>query len=147
MIILKNTIFCLVIFILSISTVNAETVVILNKNNPISSLQLNQLTNIFKGKKKHWKNGEEIVIFLPIIGSQAHHDLTRKIFKKNNAVAVSKFYLKAIFQQKFASIPNATSYPINEISETPGGISLIDSQKAPLDGSIKTLRIEGLSEQ
>lgn len=122
-------------------------VAIVNKDNPVSSLAVKDLENLYKGKKKQWVGGQEVVLFLPPSKSEAMKTLASKVFKKGSALAVSKFYLKAVFQQKFAAPPQSVS-GAEDAAETvagePGGIALVDSSEITDKSSIKIIKIDGL---
>ncbi len=138
----------LLLFLLSFafhtSSVKAETAVLLNKNNSVLSLSLNQVKRIFKGKTKYWNNGEQVVIFLPEVGTLSLDAVIKNVFHKINPSAVSKFYLKAVFQQKFAMPPHITTDPITDISTTKGGITIIDTNEVSTNNTVKILRVDGL---
>lgn len=124
-----------------------EIVAIVNPNNPLEHLDLNELKNIYKGEVKYWESGERVVLFLPPASSEPMNALTTKVFRKKNSKAVFKFYLKAIFQQKFNAPPKSATSTISAISSVasaPGGIAIVDRSEIPDSSQIKTLPVDGL---
>ena len=121
-----------------------ETVVIVNKTNEVSSLSISDLQALFKGKKKFWGNGKPVILFLPPVDSESMTTLTKKVFKKNSVVGVSKYYLKAIFQQKFATPPESLTSDdeaASNISGELGGIALVEAGNVEV--GVKVIKIDG----
>jgi PBP superfamily domain len=124
-----------------------EIVAIVNPNNPLEHLDLNELKNIYKGEVKYWESGERVVLFLPPASSEPMNALTTKVFRKKNSKAIFKFYLKAIFQQKFDAPPKSatsTISAINSVVSAPGGIAIVNGSEIPDSSQIKALSVDGL---
>ncbi len=137
----------LAVFILSVpaKVFAGGVVAIVNKANPVASLSISDLQELFKGKKKEWDNGEPVVLYLPPASSEAMTSLAKNVFKKNGAAGVSKFYLKAIFQQKFTDPPESSGNAgdsVANVSGDPGAITLIEADKA--SGDVKVIKVGGL---
>ncbi len=123
---------------------SAETIAIISNNQNVSQLSLSELRNIYMGKKKNWSNGERIVLFLPPSGSQTMVFLTKKVFKTDKEVNISKFYLKAIFRQTFSTPPKSildAEEAILEIIANPGGIAIIDSRELSPGSQINIVKL------
>jgi hypothetical protein len=112
----------------------SEVVVIVNKDQNISSLSLIELQYIYRGDKKKWESGERIVLFLPPENSEAMKFLIEKVLVKRNKEDLAKYYLKMIFQQKIIVPPEPTS-STNEtvwrVSSDFGGIAIVDKKDLP----------------
>jgi ABC-type phosphate transport system substrate-binding protein len=124
-----------------------DIVVIVNKDNSVSSLTLKDLTLFYKGKTKEWSGGEEVVLFLPDPKSKAMQALATNVFKKKNALGVAKFYLTAVFQQKFSSPPqkvSSTDEAVGVVADEVGAIAVVDSGEVSDKSSIKILKVSGL---
>jgi ABC-type phosphate transport system substrate-binding protein len=135
------------LFVLPSITSAGDIVAIVNKDNGVSALTLKDLTNLYKGKTKTWSGGEEVVLFLPDAKSKAMQALAANVFKKKNGLGVSKFYLKAVFQQKFASPPQkagSTDEAIESVADATGGIAIVDAGEISDKSSIKILKVGGL---
>ena len=120
-------------------------VVIVHKDLNISGLTYNELSLIYKGRKKFWEDGQKIVLFLPPYDSEEMQVLTTKIFKKSNKSDVSKFYLEAIFQQNFTQPPKSFRNPKDaflQISNATGGIGIVMSNSVSDENLIKVIPIE-----
>lgn len=123
-----------------------EIVTIVNQNNALDHLDLKDLENIYKGEVKYWKGGARVVLFLPPAGTGSMKVLTTKVFRKKNSKDIFKFYLKAIFQQKFNAPPKSvtnTENVINRIASIPGGIAIVDASEIPDSSQIKTIHVDG----
>lgn len=121
-----------------------EIVVILNKSNKTAILSLRDLRQIYQGRKKIWDGGEPITLFLPVPRSQAMKSLAQYVFNVDGAAAVSMFYLKSVFQEKFNSPPISTDNSVAEVAGTPGGIAIIDTSEAGDTSSVKVIKVGGL---
>jgi len=125
---------------------SGEIVAIVNKKNGLEHLYLKDLKNIYKGEVKYWKGGERVVLFLPPAGTESMKVLTTKVFRKKKSRDIFKFYLKAIFQQKFYTPPKSvknTVNAVNIIASLPGGIAIVDISEIPDSSQVKTIHVEG----
>lgn len=123
----------------------AEIGVIVNKSQNTPALSAQDLQLIYKGKKKVWGNGENIILFLPPIKSEAMQFLVKEVFKKNSESEVSRFYLQAVFQQVFVNPPKSvanTRYAVAVISANPGGIAIVDLDELPPDSNVNIVLIK-----
>ncbi len=137
----------LFIFSLPIIANAGDLVVIVNKDNGVSSLALKDLAKLYKGKTKQWSGGEEVILFLPDAKSKAMLGLAKNVFKRKNGLAVSKFYLKAVFQQKFASPPQKVANAeeaISAVADEAGGIAIVDVGEISDKSAIKIIQVDGL---
>lgn len=122
-----------------------EIVAIVNKDlNLQEKLSINDLRLIFQGRKKTWKNGKNILIILPPFQSKPMEFLVSQVFRFNTEVDVSRFYLKAVFQQVFINPPKPVidiHYSIAEVAAAPGGIALIEVDKIPEGSEIAVVHL------
>ncbi len=123
-----------------------EIVAIVNKDlNLQKNLSLNDLRLIFQGRKKTWSNGKNILIFLPPFKSKPMDFLVSKIFRFNNEIDVSRFYLKAVFQQVFINPPKPVIdiyYAVAEVAAAAGGIALVELEKIPKGSEVAVVHLE-----
>lgn len=122
---------------------SGKIVVVVNSENGVSSLSIGDLRKLFKGEKKIWNDGTPVRLFLPSMESEAMEKLMKKILRKNKPSEVTRFYLRAVFQQKFASPPRYYPDPVLAVSSTPGGICLVDSSEIRGD-EVKIIPVDGL---
>ena len=120
-----------------------EVLVIVNKNQNISRITYSELRDIYMGKRKFWENGEKIVLFLPPPGSVPMDILVKKVFKKKTVAEVSKFYLKAIFQQVFPVLPRPLTAggAVASITSNPGGITIVESSDSISVGKVNIVQL------
>lgn len=119
---------------------------IVNKGNNTGDLSARDVLMIYEGKKKSWDNGEAINLLLPPSNSESMKILTEKIFKFSSEADVSKFYLKAVFQQKFATPPKSVTSAndaVTEIVVSPGAIAIVDAAEVSDKSKVKILKISG----
>lgn len=76
----------------------AEVVLICNKNVPDSSLDKNDVKNIFLGMKTQWSNGKKIV-FVTLGGSEIHDAFLKEFVGKTSFQFVN-FWRKQVFTGK-----------------------------------------------
>lgn len=121
-----------------------EIVVIVNINNKVPLLSLRDLRLIYQGSKKNWDGGEGITLFLPSPKSEAMKALASNVFNVDGAGAVSKFYLRAVYQEKFAFPPKISESPVADVGATPGGIAIVDEMDVAENNSVRVIRVGGL---
>ena len=134
------------VYFISVNLVWAgEIVALINKDTGVTEMSYRELKKIFKGEKKFWDNGKNIVFFIPPPGSAAKEALVTKVFRVRSRAEVSKFYLTAIFRQIFSVPP--TSYKdlqdaVFRISRVDGGITLVDSDGLKPSDSVKIIHLD-----
>ncbi len=121
-----------------------EIVAIVNINNKVSILSLRDLRLIYQGSKKSWNGGEGITLFLPPPKSEAMKALASNVFNVDGPGAVAKFYLRAVYQEKFASPPKTSDNAVADVAATLGGIAIVDASEIGDNDSVKVVRVGGL---
>jgi ABC-type phosphate transport system substrate-binding protein len=58
------------VLVLSVTTNAQQVCIIVNKNNPVSSLSLNDLRRIYLSMRSNWNYGKKIITTIPPIGTQ-----------------------------------------------------------------------------
>lgn len=117
-------------------------VVIVNKSNPITSIDKGKLANMYRGDSETWDNGQRIVIINQAIGSDVRERFYRSVLKCS---ASTKFYIagtmapiKTVVQRS----DEAVKLFVSNMSNALGYISedaLDNSVKAILVGGKKTI--------
>ncbi|MDP5253848.1 MULTISPECIES: hypothetical protein [unclassified Vibrio] len=131
-ILLLPLLFCL---FLSLPSKAAEVVVIVNLNNPISSLEKREIIDLFMGKQKAFRHGQSARPFdqsESSIKASFYHHLINK-----NLAQVNAYWARLLFTGR-ASPPQELSDDqsiIEAVRKAPGAIAYIDSQW--LDDSVK----------
>jgi ABC-type phosphate transport system substrate-binding protein len=130
--------------LLSTPTCSAEVVAIVHKNHDVAQMSFRDLKYIYEGKKKSWADGESIVLYLPPAKSEMMDTLATKVFKMESDTEVSKYYLKAIFQQVFSTPPQSvddTQQAVREIAANPGGIAIVESNELPANSQVNVVKL------
>jgi len=123
---------------------SGEVVAIVNKSQTVTHLSIKDLQLIYKGKRKTWDNGENIVLFLPPFGSEPMNFLVQRVFRINSEAEISGFYLQAVFQQVFVNPPK--SYPderfaVFDVASSPGAIAIVEREKLPPNADVKIVEM------
>jgi len=127
--------------VLAASLASAGTpVIIVHKDNPISSISKSDIARIFLGKKKSWESGSRITP-----GLMKSSNDTMKVFMKDYCNKSPKrfnaHWMRHVFSgsgqrpEEFSSSIQAIQY----ISTNRNGIAVIDSSKLPR--GVKRLKI------
>lgn len=125
-----------------------DVVALVSRNQDMKPLTLKELREIYQGDRKVWANGEAIELFLPPENSPAMQVLLKEVFKKSSSTDLFKFYLRAIFKNKFSRPPKSyasTGEALAFIHDTPGGIALVSASEAEFDDSVRVVRIQRTS--
>lgn len=126
------------------SSMGGEVAIIVNKENPLESVSMQDLAQIFKSEKKDWPNGGEIhLVFLP--ADYPEKEVVLKTIYKMDANELKKFWLAKIYQGRAVTFPKtfASSEAIKKfVSLELNSVGFIDA--AAVDDSIKVLKVEGI---
>jgi len=124
----------------------AEIIVVVNQENPISELSLSDLRHILRADRKRWQSGDAIEILLPPRGSLAMDAIVANVFNMGSVSELGQYYMAAIYQQKITEAPPTTS--------TDGAIRIVATSKnalavVPRSGTIgksgiKIITVDGL---
>jgi len=121
-----------------------DIVAIVNRDLPLTRLTIKDLQLIYKGKKKTWDTGENIVLCLPPFGSGPMDFLVHRVFRINSEAEVSGFYLHAVFQQVFVNPPKSyadTRFAAIDVEAIPGAIAIVDRALLPAGHRVKIVEI------
>ncbi len=122
-----------------------DVVAIVSRSQDMKPLTLKELRDINQGDRKVWANGEAIELFLPPEKSPAMQVLLNEVFRKSSSTDLFKFYLRAIFMNKFSRPPKSyasTGEALAFIHDTPNGIALVSASEAEFDDSVRVVRIQ-----
>lgn len=118
---------------------SAEYVLIVNKDNPISSLTRSEVKKIFLGKKNYWPDGQRIDVLL-LKNSDVHHDFVYEVLNKSPR-QLSMYWKQVLFSG--AGIPPKTFTDPESlkalVASDPKAIGYIDIRL--LDESVKKLNL------
>jgi len=115
-----------------------EVVALVGRDITLTALSIDDLREIYQGNRKVWRSGESIELFLPPEGSPAMSLLVKQVFRKHSSTDLSKFYLRAIFKNKFSRPPKSYQRALEAVAlihRAPGGIAIISAHEivnAPL---------------
>jgi hypothetical protein len=127
----------------TLSIIGSErVVVIVNKNNKISSLTLRELKSLYKEKKRTWPNGERVALYLPPPNSDEFLWLTRNIFLEESPTPVIQFYMKGLNRNKL-KMPYTTTNSVLDVSRIEGGIAIVKAKETKGYDSIKIISVDG----
>jgi len=129
----------LLLIVLPAVSFAADYVLVVNKNNPVSSLSREEAKQIYLGKKTTWDNGQKVLLY-----SQSNSNLTEALAQdvmKKTAQQLQIFWKKALF--------TGTGYPPIELSSDsevkkfvaadPKGIGYISA--AALDDTVRQVKL------
>jgi ABC-type phosphate transport system substrate-binding protein len=118
-------------------------VVIINKSNPLSSINMEELRSIFKMERKFWKDGKKIVLGL-ISYKDERSKIFNKLVYKMDEGALKKFWFNKIFKGQLTSTPitlDNLEESIKFVQNNPGAISY--TNKSNNIDSVKVLSVNG----
>ena len=128
--------FCLII--ISVVT-HAEVVLIVNKENPVSSINSNELKKLYLGKTKSFPNGEKAKP-LELAEGKAREEFLSTVLLKSES-NLKAYWSRMIFSGK--GIPphsyRSTEELIKAIVKDTSAIGFIDSSK--LDETVKVIAL------
>jgi ABC-type phosphate transport system substrate-binding protein len=125
----------------------ADLAVIVNAENPVTRLTLQELTRIFKLSRTRWDDGTGITLYLPPRNTPASQALVTRVFQLQSEVAVSRYYLRAIFQQRISSQPvrcTSSDDAIHRVRAERGAIAIVELGQVRDTRGIRVMTVEGL---
>lgn len=120
-----------------------DVAVIVNKDNPVTSVSTADLAKIMKQEKQYWEGGKKVYLILQEAGSSEKKIVLQRIYKMSDE-DLKKYWLGKMFRGEIASFPKTlgSSEAVKRfISQVPNAIGFIDSSAA--DSSVKVLSIDG----
>ncbi len=117
---------------------NADVVVIVSAQNPISSLTAAQTARIFLGKTNNFPNDSAATPFDQLAGSSARNEFYSKVVRKSNA-QLSAYWAKVIFTGDGRSpekLENDAAV-IKAVAGDPSAIGYVN--KSAVDNSVKVV--------
>lgn len=122
-----------------------EVAIVVNKDNPINELSLKDLTAIFELRQQFWKEGGKISVIIQESGRAERAVMLSQVYKRTDE-ELKKFWLGRMFKADISALP--TTLSSNEsvkrfVQKAPGAIGFMDADA--VDGTVKVLRVEGLS--
>ncbi len=118
----------------------ADFVVVVNKRNPVHSMESSDVKKIFLGKKIFWPTGEGIDVFLQADGD-THRSFVLEILHKSPR-QLSMYWKQELFSGTGSppkEFPDSQSVK-NAVAENPKAIGYIDASQ--LDDSVRGVRVE-----
>lgn len=101
---------------------------ILGNKTGKSTISLNELRNIFKGKYTNWSNGESVSIILPSPKTSLAEPVAKLIYQ-TSVTSMQKFWLSLVFQGRFSPpiFTDNDQETIQQIQKNPGAIGVVDA--------------------
>jgi ABC-type phosphate transport system substrate-binding protein len=125
----------------------AELVVIVHASNPVPSLSLRDVERIYRAIRTRWSDGTPIQPYLPPRGSAASLALATRVFRLQSEVAVARYYLRAIFEQRIARPPprsSGSADAVRLVSSDAGGLAIVERNEVDESRGVRILAVEGL---
>ena len=121
-----------------------DVVALVSRDVDLPGLSLQDLRDIYQGNRKVWDNGKGIELFLPPEGSPAMEILVKEVFRKHSSTDLSKFYLRAIFKNKFSKPPKSYRSGLEALAlihRTAGGIAIVSAHEFESDPLVRAVPI------
>lgn len=121
-----------------------QVVAVVHPSNPVESISLKQLRLLYGTYKRTWGNGEPVQLILPPGEDPALAFLVDVVFKKQSMDDLSRYYVKAIFQQKISKAPPQLTrlQALATVRKEPGAIVLLDRASVDDAEGLRILPIE-----
>lgn len=122
-----------------------DVAVIVNKENPVNSVSLTELTKLLKQEKQYWEGGKKVYLVLQEAGSNEKKIVLKRVYQMTDE-DLKKYWLGKMFRGEISSFPKTlgSSEAVKRfISQVPNAIGFIDS--GALDTSVKALNVNGKS--
>lgn len=116
-----------------------DVLIIANKDVPENSVSMNEIKNIFTGKKTRWSNNEKINFVLT--GSDETHRQFLQTYIRRTPQQFSRYWKKQVFTGKGRKPRgfNAEEDVIEYVAGTPGAIGYISTDS--ISNKVKVLGI------
>jgi hypothetical protein len=119
-------------------------VVIVNKQNKVSTLTLRELKSLFKGHQKTWPNGEIVTLYIPPTGGETQLWLGKNVFQSSSPAAVPQYYMGELIRNDLTKIPDTTTNGVSDVSRIIGGIAIVKVGEIKGNHSVKIVPIDGI---
>jgi len=116
--------------------------VIVNRNNPTSTLSVADLREILLGKRQYWKGSQKIVLLLPNGGSPERTTALRLV--NMDDTSYTQYWTERSGTVEGGDAPAAVSssgIALSLVAESPGALAIVPL--AEVRESVKVLRIDG----
>ncbi len=136
----RFTLLLILILMLPASVSAADFAIIVNRDNPLESLEISEVKKIFLGKKNFWANGDSIDVLLQEEG-ETHQSFVQNVLDKSPR-QFQMYWKRELFSGTGIPPrrhPDDQSVKASVVAD-PGAIGYIDTRW--LDTSIKQLRLE-----
>ncbi len=128
--------YLLLLFILGFGSINAQIVVIANKDVKESNLDLNKIKSIYKLEVTRWNSGESLTLF----DYQTENKSKKEFYTKTGfeQVQLNKVWLRAKLsgEGKPPVLAASEEEMIKQISSTPGAVGYVSADKVNNDVKI-----------
>jgi ABC-type phosphate transport system substrate-binding protein len=96
-----------------------------------STITVNELQKVFKGKYTNWSNGESVSIILPSPKTDLAESVAKLIYQ-TSVTSMQKFWLSLVFQGRFSPpvFTDNDQETIQQIQKNPGSIGVVDATTA-----------------
>lgn len=124
----------------------ADIAIIVNKQNPLSSISVDELRKIYYKKTTKWQTGQKIEVFELGKGNKEKGEFTQLVFKMS-IEALEREYTKMELSGS-GEPPKTAASPeemISVIAANPNAIGYVDATKAAQQENIKILTISGIT--
>jgi hypothetical protein len=118
--------------------------IIVNHKNPVGTLTLRQLREIFLGERQRWPGGRRVVLCALPAGTAERQTVLRVVYAMNDK-DFDKYFLWGMFRGEFVTSPTILRTPKDVrrfVASTPGAVAYL--RASDLDTSVKVLRIDNL---
>lgn len=119
-------------------------VVVVNKENPVTTLTVLELRRIFMKQTRMWPHGETVVPVDWDSSSPLRHEFTRRVLGRT-VREMADFWVQQTITQGLAPPPSQKSARaiLRFVASVPGAISYVPP--GDVDDSVKVVKISGLS--
>jgi phosphate transport system substrate-binding protein len=124
-------------------SVEPPTAIIINEQNPVSSLTLQEIQALFRDERHHWAPGRPATVVLTAQGSLERSVALRTLYEMNE-LAYTRYWTARIYRAQSASAPiqvESASTVARVVATLPGGIGVARLPQLPK--GVKMLRIDG----
>ncbi len=119
-------------------------VVVVNKDNPVSSLTVLELRRIFTKQTRMWPHGESIVPVDWDSSSPMRHEFSRRVLGRT-VREMAEFWVQQSITQGLAppSTQKSARAILRFVASVPGAISYVPPEE--VDDTVKVVKVSGLS--
>lgn len=125
-------------------SVEPQTAIIVNEQNPVSNLTLLEVQAYFRDERHHWAPGRPATVVLPAQGSQERASVLRALYEMSE-LAYARYWTARIYRAQSASAPiqvDSASMVARVVATLPGGLGVARLPQVPK--GVKVLRIDGV---